>query len=100
MTTENFVDEAYQNAFMKRMHKLRHNEDNTDMKLQSGDTQIRCHRSVLAVVTDYFEAMFMCGLEESTSTTVPLTMELEILYTGEIELTVDNVESLVKAGDI
>ena len=51
--------------------------------------------------------MFRCGLEESTSATVQLTMEPDILtsivnylYTGEIELTVDNVESLVKAGDL
>ena len=51
--------------------------------------------------------MFRCGLEESTSATVQLTMEPEILtsivdylYTGEIEHTVDNVESLVKAGDL
>ncbi|KAI0239434.1 hypothetical protein LSAT2_009844, partial [Lamellibrachia satsuma] len=48
-----------------------------------------------------------CGLEESTLATVLLTMEPEILtsivdymYTGEIELTADNVESLVKAGEL
>ena len=106
MTTEKF-DKAYQNTFMNGMHTLRQNEGNTDVKLQSGDTQIRCHRNVLAVATDYFEAMFRCGLEESTSATVPLIMEPEILtcmvdymYTGEIELTVDNVESLFKAGDV
>ena len=76
------------------------------MTVQSGDVQIRCHRIVLAVATDYFKAMFRCGLEESTLATVQLTMEPEILtsiveymYTGEIELTVDNVERLVKAGD-
>ncbi|KAI0237213.1 Kelch-like protein 38, partial [Lamellibrachia satsuma] len=60
-----------------------------------------------AVASDYFKAMFRCGLKESTSATVPLTMEMEILtsivdymYTGEIELTADNVESLVKACDL
>ena len=92
---------------MKEMHNLRQNEEFTDVTLQSGDIQIQCHRNVLAVATDYFKAMFRCGLEESTSATVPLTMEPEILtsivdymYTGEIELTVDNVESLFKAGDV
>ena len=92
---------------MKGMHKLRQTEEYTDVTLQSGDIQIRCHRNVLAVATDYFKAMFSCGLEESTSSTVPLTMEPEILtsivdymYTGEIELTVDNVENLFKAGDV
>ena len=107
MKIEAFVDKAYHNAFMKGMHNLRQNEEYTDVKLQSGDVQIRCHRNVLAVASDYFKAMFRCGLEESTSATVLLTVEPEILtsivdylYTGEIELTVDNVERLFKAGDI
>ena len=107
MKIEAFVDKAYHNAFMKGMHNLRQNEEYTDVQLQSGDVQIRCHRNVLAVASDYFKAMFRCGLEESTSATVLLTVEPEILtsivdylYTGEIELTVDNVENLFKAGDI
>ena len=56
---------------------------------------------------DYFKAMFRCNLEESTSATVQLTMQpdmltniVEYMYTCEIELTVDKVESLVKAGDL
>ena len=107
MKIEAFVDKAYKNAFMKEMHNLRQNEEFTDVKLQSGDIQIRCHRNVLAVASDYFKAMFRCGLEESTSATVQLTMEPEILtsivdylYTGEIELTLDNVKSLFEAGDV
>ena len=91
----------------KEMHKLRHNDEFTDVTLQSGDVHIRCHRNVLAVASDYFKVMFRCGLEESTSATVQLTMEPEILtsfvdymYTGKIELTVDNVDSLEKAGEL
>ena len=68
---------------------------------------MRCHRNVLASASDYFNTMFTCGLEESTSATVQLTVQPEILtsiveyiYTGEIELTIDNVESLVKACDV
>ncbi|KAI0219934.1 Kelch-like protein 21, partial [Lamellibrachia satsuma] len=98
---------AYQNAFMKGMHKLRRNEEYTDVTLHSADVQIRCHRNVLAVASDYFKAMFRCGLEESTSGSVQLTIEPDILtsivdymYTGKIELTVDNVESLFKTGDV
>ena len=107
MKIERVVDKAYQNEFMKGLHQMRQNEQYTDLTLQSGDVHIRCHRIVLVAASDYFKAMFRCGLEESMSATVPLTMEPEILtsivdymYTGEIELTVDNVESLVKAGDL
>ena len=101
-TVEKFVDKAYKNAFMTAMHKLRQNEEYTDVTLQSGDVQIQCHRNVLAVASDSFKAMFRSGLEKSPSASVLLTMEPDILrkvidyiYTGEIELTIDwNVWSL------
>ena len=92
---------------MKNVHKLHQKEEFTDVTLQSGDVQIQCHRVVLAVGSDYFKAIFRCGLQKNASDTVELTMEPEILssivdymYTGDIELTVDNVGSLVKACDI
>ena len=92
---------------MKSLQKLRQNDEYTDVTLQSGDVNIPCHRNVLAAASDYFKAMFKCGLKESTSDTVQLTMEPEILrsvvdyiYTGQIELRVDNVEDLVKSADV
>ena len=101
------VDKTYQNQFMKSLQKLRQNDEYTDVTLQSGDVKIPCHRNVLAAASDYFKAMFKCGLKESTSDTVQLTMEPEILrsvvdyiYTGQVELTVDNVEDLVKSADV
>ena len=107
MKIERVVDKTYQNEFMKGLHKMRQNEQYTDVTLLSGDVHIRCHRIVLDAASDYFKAMFRCGLQESTSATIQLTMEPEILtsivdymYTCQIELTVDNVESLVKAGDL
>ena len=89
---------------MKFMQKLRHDEEYTDVTLQSGGVHFRCYRNVLVVAIYYSRAMFRCGLEECTSATVQLTIQPEILIsivdymnTGEIELTVDNVESLFKA---
>ena len=89
---------------MKSLQKLRQNDEYTDVTLQSGDVNIPCHRNVLAAASEYFKAMFQCGLKEST---VQLTMEPETLrsvvdyiYTGQIELTVDNVENLVKSADV
>ena len=89
------------------MNQLRLNDEYTNVTLVSGGVHIRCHRVVLAVASDYFKAMFRCDLKETTSDTVQLTMDPEILtsivnyiYTGEIELTVDNVESVVKACDV
>ena len=89
------------------MHKLRQNEEYTDVTLQSNDVEIQCHRNVLAVASDSFKTMFKSGLEKGASASVQLTMEPDILrkvidyiYTGEIELTTDNVERLVIACDV
>jgi len=89
------------------MNKLRQNNEYTDVILQSGDLQIQCHRNVLAVASDYFKATLGNVREETSSASGQLLMEPEILssivdyiYTGEIELTADNVESLVKACDV
>ena len=102
-----FVDETYRRDFMANVHKLRQDNEYTDVTLQSGDVQMQCHRVVLAVGSEYFKALFRCGLQESRSDPVQLTMEPHILaniidymYTGEIELTDDNVESLVEACDV
>ncbi|KAK2143803.1 hypothetical protein NP493_4396g00003 [Ridgeia piscesae] len=104
---EKFVDKEYQNAFIGGMNKLRQNNEYTDVILQSGDLQIQCHRNVLAVASDYFKATLGNVREETSSASGQLLMEPEILssivdyiYTGEIELTADNVESLVKACDV
>ena len=107
MKIERVVDKAYQADFMKGLNKMHQNEQYTDATLQSGDIHIWCHGIVLEAASDYFKAMFRCNLEESMSATVQLTMQPDMLtnivdymYTGEIELTVDNVERLVKAGDL
>ena len=106
-TAETFVDKSYKNAFMKRMHKQRQADEYTDVTLQSSDVDIRCHRNVLAAASDYFNAMFQCDPKESTSDTIQMNMQPTILtrivdyiYTGEIQLTVDNVKRLVEACDV
>ena len=92
---------------MKNMNQMRLTARHTDVTLQTGLVKITCHRVVLAMASEYFDTMFTCGLEESTSPVVQLTMEpdtlssiVEYVYTGVIELTDDNVERLVKACDL
>ena len=105
-TADTFVDTTYQDDFMKRMNQMRLAARHTDVTLQTGNVKITCHRAILATATEYFDTMFTCGLEESTSPVVQLTMEpdtlssiVEYVYTGVIQLTDDNVECLVKACD-
>ena len=106
---ETFVDKSYQNGSMKRMQGLRQADQYTDVTLQSSDVDIRYRHNVLAAASNYFNAMFRCDLEESESRSVKLDIEPDVgllittikyIYTGEVELTVDNVESSVKACDL
>ena len=89
---------------MKRMQRLRQADQYTDVTLQSSDVDIRCHRNVLAAASDYFNAMFRCGFEESESASDiesdVLSTTIDYIYTGEVEPAVDNVERLVKACDV
>ena len=89
------------------MHKLRQNKQYTDVTLQSGDVQIHCHRNVLAIASESFNAMLRSDFDESKSASVQMTMEPDVLskvvdyiYTGEIQLTADNVERFVIACDV
>ena len=106
-TAEVFVDKSYQHVFMKRMHKLHQTNKYREVTLRSSDVRIRCLRYVLATVSDYFNAVFRCGLEENQSAMTRLTAQpgiltsiVDYIYTGETELTVDNMGSLVKTCDV
>ena len=102
-TAETFVDKSYQNAFMKRMHKQRQSDKYTDVTLQSSNVDIRCHRNVLAAASDYLNAMFQCDVEDPVQMDMKpeiLTAIVDYIYTGEMQLDVDNVESLLKACDV
>ena len=88
---------------MKRMHKQRQSDKYTDVTLQSSNVDIRCHRNVLAAASDYLNAMFQCDVEDPVQMDMKpeiLTAIVDYIYTGEVALTVDNVESLVKACDV
>ena len=89
------------------MDKLRKREQFTDVTLVSGDYRALCHRNVLAAASPYFNTMFTSNLSESQSDTVtlqidPVTLGLVVdyMYSGEMKITVDNVQILVETSDL
>ncbi|KAI0242680.1 Ring canal kelch protein [Lamellibrachia satsuma] len=106
-SVEQYVNNDYPSDFLKGMMTQRHNEQFTDVELESDDIHIPCHKNVLAAASPYFNAMFTSGMRECASRIVPLKVDsatlagvVDYFYTAEIEFTVDNVQRLVQASDL
>lgn len=91
-----------------KVHDLRCNRKLCDVILRAGDREIPSHRAVLAAVSSYFQAMFTHELMESHQDTVEikdmagnvLSSLVDFAYTGDIELTVDNVQEILSASSL
>ena len=92
----------------KRMAEFRERDQFTDVVLVAGDKEIRAHKVVICSLCDYFSAMFTGELAETRQNVVTLNnIEPEALealinyaYTSELEIRVDNVESLLASSSI
>ncbi|GFO32828.1 trichoplein keratin filament-binding protein, partial [Plakobranchus ocellatus] len=77
----------------------------TDVTVVVGTTEFKCHRSILAAASDFFKAAFTCGLREDCERKITLkaidknifSTILTCMYTGEIELTEENLPDIWRA---
>jgi len=85
------------------LHQLRKNKSLCDLVINVRDVEIYCHKLVLVACSPYFHAMFSNQLQESNANKIclkeiePDTLEIliEYMYTGEIDIHVDNVQSVL-----
>ncbi|ELU08836.1 hypothetical protein CAPTEDRAFT_81395, partial [Capitella teleta] len=91
------------------LQKMRDNGLMTDVTLKlPDDSTIPCHKLILIAASQYFEHMFQSGFKESVEQEVELKfsdadtirMLVEYIYSNEIEITEDNVETLVDASEL
>lgn len=90
------------------MNQLRKEQQLLDVRFRIGDHTFTAHRVVLASCSPYLRAMFTCGMKESSQEEIvlrdiePLAMELliDFAYTGQIEVTTENVQDLLPAAGI
>ena len=96
---------AHSQRVLARVNSLRQNRKLYDVILIAGSTEIFGHRAILAACSSYFEAMFSTDMMESREEKVliqemdsgVLARLIDFAYTGEIELTADNVLELLSA---
>ena len=90
------------------MEQLRKEGQLCDITFRIGDQRFPAHRIVLASVSPYLRAMFTCGMRESSQGEIELrdiepramAAMIEYSYTGEVMVTVENVQDLLPAASI
>ncbi len=93
---------------LKKIHILRSNRKLCDVVLRAGSREIPTHRAILAAVSSYFQAMFFHELLESRQEEVeikdmnPDVLEslVDFAYSGEIDLSIDNVQEILAAASL
>ena len=98
---------AYSSRLATRFLQLRIDGEHTDFKILSGNNSFDCHKAILSANSDVLKAMMKPHTAESSSAEVtidhipPPVVEilLNYMYTGEITIPSDLLQSTVKACD-
>uniref|UniRef100_A0A452I118 BTB domain-containing protein n=1 Tax=Gopherus agassizii TaxID=38772 RepID=A0A452I118_9SAUR len=98
---------SHPQAIMEGLRSLRSNPKLSDVTLLVGGHEFPCHRSILALCSHYFNAMFTGDFIESISAHVelkevdPVVMEtlIDFAYTGKITINQGNVEALIRTSN-
>ena len=96
------------NDSFQTMEQLRKEGQLCDITFRIGDQRFPAHRIVLASASPYLRAMFTCGMRESSQGEIELrdiepramAAMIEYSYTGEVLVTVENVQDLLPAASI
>ena len=95
-------------SVLAALENLRRREELCDVVLKVAEKEIKAHRVVLAAVSPYFNAMFTSDLVESKQEVVnlnyldPLAFEMvvEFAYVAKVNITTDNVQSLLTVASL
>lgn len=113
-STENQVEEdtlpapTFAKSVLCKVHSMRCHKKLCDVALKAGETEIHTHRAILAACSAYFLAMFTHELKESGQEVVEikdmdpsiLSSLVDFAYTGEVEVTVENVQEVLSAASL
>jgi len=104
------IEEKHLTEVLRRIDDLRHNGDLgfCDVTLDVRGEHFQAHKIILASCSDYFHAMFNGNMRESQQKVVPIVgvdtdvmhLVLNFIYTGTIQLHIDNVEKVMGAANM
>ncbi|XP_062338385.1 actin-binding protein IPP [Osmerus eperlanus] len=103
-----FGSDRYARLILAQMNKMRLRADFCDVGLRVGGRVFRVHRLVLAASSPYFTALFSGRMSEADKEEVQILgveakvfeVLVEFIYTGTINVSVENVQELIVAADM
>ncbi|XP_015747299.1 PREDICTED: actin-binding protein IPP-like [Acropora digitifera] len=100
---------AHSEILLSKCAQFREQSEFIDVRLNVGEDEFAGHRIVLAANSDYFHAMFAHGMKESNQEVIELKDEkisvaamkivMDSIYSGEINVNVENVFEELTAAD-
>ncbi|MGH0135735.1 UNVERIFIED_CONTAM: hypothetical protein FKN15_050779 [Acipenser sinensis] len=103
-----YSSDKYAQLILAQMNRMRILKDFCDVQLLVGGRQFSVHRLVLAASSPYFSALFTGGMREADKDIVQILgveadvfeMLLEFIYSGVVNVTVENVQELIITADM
>ena len=100
---------AHSEILMSKCAQFRERSEFINVRLKVGEDEFAGHRIVLVANSDYFHAMFAHGMKESNQEVIELKDEnisvaamkivMDSIYSGEINVNVENVFEELTAAD-
>ena len=103
-----FEEPNFYKETLKTLQSFADNDQLCDVEIKCGTKSFKCHRVILASVSDYFKAMFMGEMLESRQMEVNMqnidenVMEniIKYAYNGKISFNIENVQSILYAASM
>ncbi|XP_045401488.1 actin-binding protein IPP isoform X3 [Lemur catta] len=103
-----FSSDKHAQLILAQINKMRNGQHFCDVQLQVGKETFKVHRLVLAASSPYFAALFTGGMKESSKDVVQILgiepgifqILLDFIYTGVVNIGVNNVQELIVAADM
>nr|XP_020144117.1 actin-binding protein IPP [Microcebus murinus] len=103
-----FSSDKHAQLILAQINKMRNGQHFCDVQLQVGKETFKVHRLVLAASSPYFAALFTGGMKESSKDVVQILgiepgifqILLDFIYTGIVNIGVNNVQELIVAADM
>ncbi|XP_069934670.1 actin-binding protein IPP isoform X2 [Oryctolagus cuniculus] len=103
-----FSSDKHAQLILAHINKMRNGQHFCDVQLQVGQETFKVHRLVLAASSPYFAALFTGGMKESSKDVVEILgieagifrILLDFIYTGIVNIGVNNVQELIVAADM